>query len=143
MATERLSLERLQELLDAYGAEPARWPVAEREAALTLLDASAEARRLSAAAARLDAALDEVSALRPSAALTGRILEARPRAQGSWRAIVFGAMPLWRPAAAFALALVLGLGLGWTRAWPPAAEAPVEIDVAAIAFPSNGEEEVN
>jgi hypothetical protein len=140
---DRIDIERFRALVESYGVAPARWPEAERQAASALLDVSAEARALVDAEAGLDAALDQVPALAPSAALMGRILRALPGPGPSWRDLVFGAMPVWRPATAFALALLLGLGFGWTGAWPPVAPTPVEIDIAAIAFPSNGEEGVN
>jgi len=70
---------RLHAILDAYGADPARWPAAERDAALALLARSAEARRHHDQAARLDAALDAAPVDVPSPALAGRILRAAPR----------------------------------------------------------------
>ncbi len=57
-----ITLARLAELLEAYGADPARWPAEEREAALALLALSPEARRRRDEAARLDALLDRVAA---------------------------------------------------------------------------------
>src|SRR5204863_9489828 len=39
-----MTIDRLRTMLDAYGAAPARWPEAEREAALTLIAQSPEAR---------------------------------------------------------------------------------------------------
>ena len=45
---------RLKRLIEAYGAEPERWPAGDRAAALALLDTSAEARALVAEARRLD-----------------------------------------------------------------------------------------
>ena len=59
---------RLQRLIDAYGADPARWPAAERDAAKRLL---AETPAMSARledAARLDRALDDFNPAVPKAA---------------------------------------------------------------------------
>ena len=53
-----LSLERAAALLDAYGALPDRWPEAEREALLALLEKSPELRAQRDAAAGLDSLLD-------------------------------------------------------------------------------------
>lgn len=53
-----MTLDRLREILDAYGADQDRWPAAEREAVLALLAASPEAR----AAARAAMALDDLLA---------------------------------------------------------------------------------
>lgn len=53
-----LSLERAAALLDAYGALPDRWPEAERETMLALLEKSPELRAQRDAAAGLDSLLD-------------------------------------------------------------------------------------
>ena len=53
-----LSLERATTLLDAYGALPERWPEADREALLALLEKSPELRAQRDAAAGLDSLLD-------------------------------------------------------------------------------------
>lgn len=56
-----MTIERLRQILDAFGADPARWPKAERDAALALLAASPEAQRLREEARRFDALLNEAS----------------------------------------------------------------------------------
>jgi hypothetical protein len=71
-----VTLERLAQLLDAYGGEPARWPDTERESALRLIASVPEAAALQRAALELDSALD-LHAL-PDAAdarLRARVLE--------------------------------------------------------------------
>ena len=55
-----MTIERLRQILDAFGADPARWPKAERDGALALLATSPEAQRLRDEARRLDALLNEV-----------------------------------------------------------------------------------
>lgn len=77
---DRTTLARLQVLLDAYGGAPARWPDDERDAALALLERSAEARALRDEAARLDAVLDLLPAAEPSPELEERIVAAARRA---------------------------------------------------------------
>jgi hypothetical protein len=57
-------LARFRALLDAYGAEPGRWPAAERASALALLQESEGAEAARNEAAPLDALLDQ--APRPS-----------------------------------------------------------------------------
>src|SRR3954471_2777469 len=52
-------LNRVRDLLGAYGADPRRWPPAERARALLLLGNSAEAAVLQREAAALDALLDQ------------------------------------------------------------------------------------
>jgi len=108
-STEREALAQLQALLDAYGAEPRRWPAARREPAEALLARSPEARALQAAAARLDGLIDTAGVEPAPAHLVGRVIAAapQPRAQGGrWFA------GLLKPAAGLAFAAVLGVALG-------------------------------
>jgi hypothetical protein len=72
----QMTLARLGELLDAYGADPESWPAAEREAACALLAQSAEARCRHEASAQLDAVLKLAPSHAPSPALLERILAA-------------------------------------------------------------------
>lgn len=76
-----MTLQRLEQLLDAYGASPERWPADERAAALTLLAHSVEARTLRDEAERFDLLLDCAPVLSPSAELTARVLAAVPTAE--------------------------------------------------------------
>jgi hypothetical protein len=71
-----LTLSRLEQLLDAYGGEPAAWPELERAAALALIERDAQARELQQAALALDAKL-ELSELSDvvSPRLRARVLE--------------------------------------------------------------------
>lgn len=75
-----MTLQRLGELLEAYGARSEGWPVEEQSAALALLRESAEGRRLRNQAAALDTVLDRSRAPAPSAALLDRVLAAAPAA---------------------------------------------------------------
>src|SRR6185503_17724590 len=107
--TERDALARFEALLDAYGAEPRRWPAERRAAAEALLVRSREAQALHAAAGRLDGLLDAAAPDPAPAHLIGRVLAAAPKpaaARGGWFA------GLLKPAAGIAFAAVLGLGLG-------------------------------
>jgi len=71
-----VTLDRLAQLLDAYGAESARWPEHERAAALQLIAASPEAQAMQRTALELDAALDlDVLPDVQSSALRARVLE--------------------------------------------------------------------
>jgi hypothetical protein len=74
--------DRLRTLLDAYGADPARWPTAERADALELLARSPEARAHRVAAARLDDALDAVPGIETSPAVVARVMRGAPRPRG-------------------------------------------------------------
>ena len=53
-----VTLDRLAQLLDAYGGEPERWPAQERAGALQLIATHPEARAMQRAALELDGALD-------------------------------------------------------------------------------------
>lgn len=71
-----VTLERLAQLLDAYGGEPARWPEAERESALQLIAADPRAEALQRTALELDGALDlHVLPVVADARLRARVLE--------------------------------------------------------------------
>jgi hypothetical protein len=63
--------ERLARILEAYGAEPSRWPAAERDNALALLvrDGSAASQAFA-----LDRMLDRFAVPCPDAAMFGRAL---------------------------------------------------------------------
>ena len=102
MKKNPMTLERFGELLDAYGAAPARWPEAQRAAALRLLESEPRARELQRAALELDAALDAFAVPDPSAQLKARVLEipirhaaaapARARWLG-WRLLALALIP--------------------------------------------------
>jgi hypothetical protein len=107
--------ERLEQLLDSYGADERRWPAELRATMLDTLDAHPGARQQRQAARDLDLLLDSYQ---PAATdLSPRILNALPQnpverlfawllpeAPGMW----------WRPALAGALPFVLGLAIGFS-----------------------------
>jgi len=101
-----MSLERFRELLDAYGAESARWPVEEREAALLLAAGSEEARRLRKEAKRLDSLLDRSVSPKPSAELIARVMSGIPsrRASSARRWGIGFARALWSMRGSYAAA---------------------------------------
>ena len=103
-----VNLERLAQLLDAYGGDSARWPEHERAAALQLIAASPEAQVLHRAALDLDNALDlSVLPEVASSALRARVLEIpikHPAAARSgwgfnwnWKLALFALTPFVRP----------------------------------------------
>ena len=122
MAPDDMTLDRFAVLLDAYGADPARWPDAERAAARALLDGSSEARARRDAAAALDALLDRAATVEPSSALAERVLAQAPQRPKviRLRARVVAAVGL---AAAASLALWLTWRPGEHRKLEPAAVA--------------------
>ena len=101
-----MPLERLAQLLDAYGGAPARWPEAERAAAERLLGESAAARTLHERALALDQLLDALPSEPPSRLLSDRVLAQMPRRRRPppWLRLLLLAAP-----AAAAAALVLWL----------------------------------
>jgi hypothetical protein len=111
---------RFARLVEAYGAEPARWPAGERPAAQRLLSSSTAAQHVLAQARALDQAL--VSAAPPSVslALENRLLTDFDGVQLRWSLrkwidavarTVWPGAPLWQPAAVFGLALAIGIGV--------------------------------
>jgi hypothetical protein len=105
--------ERLQEILDAYGANPERWPAEERAAAAALL---ARTPALREEAARLDVLLDRVPVERPSDGLVERVLADAARTPRRVRPV--SRVRPWRAAAAVAsLAAAAGLVV-WLRGAP-------------------------
>lgn len=107
-----MDLTRFSELLDAYGADPRRWPAAERSAAQDLLAGSAQALELQRKAALLDEALDQYLPAPPAAALRQKLLGAVPLSRPGWRdalADFWRDLGGWRLAGpAFAASLALG-----------------------------------
>lgn len=108
-AAATMDLERFARIVDAYGAEPRAWPEAERDAALALCAASAEARRLRADAAALDLALAQADAPKADRALEDRIMADFRKAQSRRPGLPSG----WLGAGAIAASLVLGVTAAW------------------------------
>lgn len=143
MTTETMAIERLEAIVAAYGADPARWPAAEREAAASLLARSEAARALTEHAAALDAALDTVPPLSPTPALRAAVLAAAPRHAPSsflarlregWRAArdEFGNVPAM--GSLLAASLVLGVLAGGILAGTPAAESDPDLMQLALYY---------
>ena len=119
--TSDMTLERLEHLAEAYGANPRRWPDGEREAALALMTRSTAARDLVAEAGALDRALEGSPLHVPDAALT-RLTAATafppPRQSSSslwtgamdWRG--FLAAAIWPRVTVFAGMIALGIITG-------------------------------
>lgn len=75
-----MDIERFERLIEAYGADPRRWPVTEREAARAFAHAHAErCGPLLEAAHELDLAMDCAPVGAPSLALRERVIGAAPR----------------------------------------------------------------
>ncbi len=111
--TSHLGSRRLAEILDAYGADPIRWPDAERDEAGALIADSTEAMVLRDAAAALDTVLSAGVAPAPSPELMANILAlAEPSGWRRWAAEFWPFGPVWQPVSALATAAVLGIAIG-------------------------------
>jgi hypothetical protein len=120
-----MTRERLQALTAAYGADPARWPASERDAALRLLDASPDAEALLREAQALDMQLALPEPAAPTPALRAALLRSAPGA----RVVGWREAWSWRFALpALALSLTLGIGMG--------------LAVAPVAQADDGDEDV-
>lgn len=105
-----MKIERFKTLIETYGANPARWPEAERVAALLFAEQSAEARDALQEAAAFDRLLDTGETEPATRALEDRILATFPertvRGRAPWLTL------RWIPAGAVACSLALGLAVG-------------------------------
>ncbi|WP_146740165.1 hypothetical protein [Hyphomonas sp. GM-8P] len=140
--TSTLSDERVLELIEAYGADPAAFPKAMREiAARRMAEAPGLFAKALDDARRLDQFLDLVPAAEVSASLRNSLLAWAPKPKrdagakfGLWRFL-----PGWLPAGA-AASLVMGLVIGVNVSLPASvasAETTDETDVvmyAALGF---------
>lgn len=111
--------DRLQQIIDAYGADWRRWPEAERDAARACLDADPDGERRMFEARQLEAALDLAPRPRPSESLRARVLLSAPRprsAAGALAARLFAppalGRPIWLSGAGVAAAICVGVLVG-------------------------------
>ena len=110
---DRMTIERLRDILDAYGADPLHWPPNERITAQAFAARDPRAVALVAEAEALDRLLDMAPVQAPSAALAARVLARRPKVswlQSLWRDL-FPGTPAWRPALGLCAALMMGVGV--------------------------------
>jgi hypothetical protein len=131
-----MTLKRFKQLLDAYGADLARWPVGERAAARTLIAADPRARQAREETAELDAFLDRYAPEPASAARVVAGLRALPPAVSDWRAAL---AELWWDVRALprvptmVAVVLLGLLAGFTSI-DLAVGAPGRADLSALLF---------
>lgn len=112
--------ERVQQLFDSYGGEPALWPAQERESALSLIREDSALQAQQRAAAALDQWLDALPSEAVNPQLTQRILAQLPptpagHAAGStarsWLSALRAAwQPLLLACAPLALGVIIGAG---------------------------------
>jgi hypothetical protein len=116
----KLTLNRFKKILAAYGADPARWPDAEREDAVRFARDNAAARQLLLDAQQLDDALDHMAAPAPgldAARLAAAVMET-PQATPRSGSEPVWAVPWWQwfdwpKLAGLAVMGLLGIAVGW------------------------------
>ncbi|MEX2452154.1 MAG: hypothetical protein WD407_14955 [Rhodospirillales bacterium] len=122
--TNNHKLDRLMRCIEAYGADPARWPEAERDGLRALLAASPEAQRALEATRGLDALLDRAALPMPSPELMADVLAAAaPSRVRQWFALLWPFGPVWQPVSAFAVVAVFGFFLGAVTPLPGPSDA--------------------
>ncbi len=123
MTREKMTVERIFELIEAFGAEPGGWPDAERDAASALIEAEPETFATALSEARaLDQFLLSETVREPGADLAASILASAPVAAPEHRSvldalssIVFPRGVRW-PAGAALASLAMGLIGGYAYA---------------------------
>lgn len=113
-----MTLDRMKELLEAYGANPRHWPIALRDEAEAFLRTSAQARALLEIEQTLDQTLDRWSAPAPNPWAAQRVVAAAhslPQRRLSL-AERFGWSlpgPFWPQVTGLAAALLVGVWIGF------------------------------
>jgi anti-sigma factor RsiW len=135
-----MSMDEFRTLLDAWGADPGRWPNDRRAAAEALIARSEEAKRMLADEAAFDALLartllEGTPAGKPDAALTQRILAIpqsarQERRAGGWR---FGFLPALPRFAGLAAAAVIGFYIGTTSLFQPSQSLAADSETVNIS----------
>jgi len=121
MTGEVMNEDRLQRLIEAYGAAPARWPAEERAAAERYLADHPRALARLAAERALDEALDAWPAQVATFALRERIFASAPIARKGWAPASWPG--LWLSGAGLAAACAAGAIVGATLIAPSVAGA--------------------
>jgi len=120
--------DKFDQLVDAYGAAPWRWPEGERDAATRFAQESVAAAEKLARARMLDDALDVWDEAGAPAALREQIVKSAP----GWRIPVFRRPRFWWASAGLATACALGVVVGAAAA--PPLTGPREADpIVALA----------
>lgn len=123
-----MRLDRFRELLDAYGAEPRRWPEAERASAEQFMAENAVARALADEARGLDAWLDAGWSPETSELTVARVVRAAPSPRAILSRLGLASGVGWAAAAAAGLLVGLSLGEQVTRVW----QADAALEQAAV-----------
>jgi len=134
-----MTQSRFAALVEAYGADPERWPAAERDAAVCWLASNPAAQALRAEASSLDRAMGTFELPVVSSTLKRRLMEDFDGAQRRWSLrrlvgiaadAVWPGAPLWQPACALGLAFAAGLGVALFAPF----DIPQQDDVSSSVF---------
>lgn len=156
-----MTLGRFATILEAYGADHARWPDAERDAAIAFAATSEQAGALIAEARALDLALDIAPEAQVSDALVARILATAPQPQsqalgagstapqarglvdriGDTLAALWPQQSVLRPAGLLAASLSLGFFVGMNNVTATAATETGDEDLISYVFGAPVDEE--
>lgn len=129
---KNMTPERLRHLLDAYGADPSRWPPGERDAMLALLARSPELSSWQRQAAELDGLLDKATLPTADRAFLAGIVDAAGTpVWRQWAALVWPFGPIWRPALGLTMAAILGAVLGYVTT-PPIELAQISREIESL-----------
>lgn len=107
-----LSRNRAEQIIDAYGANPHRWPDQERAELLKLAERDEQVRLMLNEAKELDAFLDEMPALHASEGLAGHLSAIPEKNRLGWLRALWPFGEMWQPALTFASAALVGVWLG-------------------------------
>jgi hypothetical protein len=145
-----MTTERVRTLIDAYGADPERWPADDRDAARRLVEADPVLSAELADAASFDELLDALPAPAPRPALRVALNAIPDRARLRWSDRLATLWPFgapWGPAAGLVAAALFGVVIGVTVPDPaavsdaasPGTTTTVAYDpVAAVAAMASG-----
>lgn len=146
--TSQMTSLRFIQLLESYGAQPARWPQDERDSAMAFAQKFEDAKTLLSEAGTLDAALSDNVAPAPSDILKARILrsaQAETTAPDITVTSKAKSLPLRAIAATLLVGIFVGLGSGYlspqTSEDAPALYAEHAYDWLDEVFPSDLEQE--
>lgn len=123
-----ITRDRVRDLLAAYGADPGRWPAAERDAAERLLSEDPTLAAEVADARAFDQLLDALPDPVPSPALRVVLKDIPDRSRPGLAASLAWLWPFgtpWRPAAGLVAAAVLGVVIGFATPEATTADSTV------------------
>jgi len=132
MTVRALTLSQLDDLLDRFGGDMARWPDGAEAAVQPLLAESAQARKSLAAAQRLDASLAQAMVPEElSSAQIGAMISGLSRRRAASAPVLYFLRPQMAFAAAFGVAVMFGLG-AWTGS--AVTPQPDEVELAGLSL---------